>query len=123
MKEKIEAPGDWLKAIHTIFAEDNGGEDKRRRILVLGESDRGKSSFCALLTRELFERGQSVGYLDADIGQKDIGPPATISLGLFGQGRGLGRADLIGMYFVGAISPFVRIGLSRLKWEGSSSMC
>ena len=51
-------------------------------VLLLGATDTGKS----VLARELLNRGvragKSVALVDADIGQSDIGPPATIGLGI-----------------------------------------
>ena len=52
-------------------------------VLVIGATDVGKSTFC----RFLIERGVTsklkVGFVDADVGQSQIGPPTTIGLKIF----------------------------------------
>lgn len=111
---RLEFPQAWQTATARLLAQH-----VRAKVLVLGETDRGKSSFCRLLTREIVSQGADVSYLDADIGQKDIGPPATITLGLVGKDADVRGAELIGMYFVGALSPIghflpVIVGTRRL---------
>ena len=51
--------------------------------LVIGAIDVGKSTFCRLLVERGFDRGMKVGYVDADVGQSQIGPPTTIGLKFF----------------------------------------
>ena len=48
------------------------------RIMVLGAIDTGKTSFCTYLANMALKAGRSVGIVDADVGQSDIGPPCTI---------------------------------------------
>jgi polynucleotide 5'-hydroxyl-kinase GRC3/NOL9 len=48
-------------------------------VIILGEVDSGKSSLCTLLANESLGHGLGVEVIDGDIGQADIGPPATIS--------------------------------------------
>lgn len=50
-------------------------------MLVLGGTERGKSSYCHFLVQQLCGASARVAFVDADIGQKDVGPPATVSLG------------------------------------------
>jgi polynucleotide 5'-hydroxyl-kinase GRC3/NOL9 len=76
------------------------------RILVLGAIDRGKSTYCGFLGRTLSEAGFKVAFVDADVGQKDVGPPGTISLAYLDNVTGLSRTyHLTALYFVGAVSP------------------
>ena len=77
-----------------------------RVILVIGETDTGKTSFTAQLANALLTEGFSVGVVDADLGQSDIGPPTTIGLGrLHPPVEQLGDAEVVGLYFVGSTSP------------------
>jgi polynucleotide 5'-hydroxyl-kinase GRC3/NOL9 len=77
-----------------------------RLILVIGETDTGKTSFTTFLAGTLLERGLSVGVVDADLGQSDIGPPTTVGLGrLRAPVERLGDAEVLGLYFVGSTSP------------------
>ncbi len=48
-------------------------------VAILGDVDSGKSTLCTLLANESYRRGLKATIIDADIGQADIGPPATIS--------------------------------------------
>ncbi|MFQ5827602.1 MAG: Clp1/GlmU family protein [Candidatus Methylomirabilia bacterium] len=96
-------------------------------ILILGETDTGKSSFTTYLANSLVERGFRVGVVDADLGQSDIGPPTTVGLGLIGQPvERLGEAEVVGLYFVGSTSPqghllATVIGTKRMVEKGLSS--
>lgn len=77
-----------------------------RVILIIGETDSGKSSFTTFLANSLVERKFKVGVVDADLGQSDIGPPTTVGLGLLAQSIDrLGEAEVAGLYFVGSTSP------------------
>ena len=77
-----------------------------RVILVIGETDAGKTSFTTFLAGALLERGASVGVVDADLGQSDIGPPTTVGLGrLRLPVERLEDAEVVGLYFVGSTSP------------------
>jgi len=50
------------------------------RILVLGERDVGKSMFCRFLVDQALQSGRCAALLDADVGQKIVGPPACVTL-------------------------------------------
>ena len=63
------------------WSADQIVQHRWRKILVLGGVDRGKSTYCRFLTRRCLETGQRVAVVDTDVGQKDIGPPATLTLG------------------------------------------
>lgn len=76
-----------------------------RTILVIGATDRGKSTYCQYLSRHLLAAGDSVALVDADIGQKDIGPPGAITLGYLDAVTPLHRLQPAAWYFVGAVSP------------------
>ncbi len=75
-------------------------------ILVMGTKDTGKTTFIRDLANELFRRGYSVGIIDADVGQSDIGPPATIGFGVVAFVlEHLRDVAVQHLYFVGSISP------------------
>jgi len=113
----LDVPDAWRRSAAQIAGH------AWRTVLVLGATDRGKSTYCQFLTRALCGAGTRVAFVDADIGQKDIGPPATVSLGFAdgieargaGQGwpgcafadsaAGLPAARLAGLYFVGHVNP------------------
>jgi len=99
----FHVPRDWRDAAERIEHAQRG------RILVLGASDRGKSTFCAYLAWYLLRRGHRPAYVDADVGQKDIGPPATISLGYPALNRPLETLPPAALYFVGAVTPLAHL--------------
>jgi polynucleotide 5'-hydroxyl-kinase GRC3/NOL9 len=77
-----------------------------RVIVIIGETDTGKTAFTTFLANRLVESGLRIGVVDADLGQSDIGPPTTVGLGLLSQPvEHLGEAEVVGLYFVGSTSP------------------
>ena len=67
-------PDDWREAIEAAQG--------RRRILVLGATDMGKTSFIRALADAIDE---PLRLVDLDPGQKMLGPPGTASLGTLGE--------------------------------------
>ena len=47
--------------------------------MVLGTVDSGKTSFCTYLVNKVLGEKRKVAVLDGDLGQSDIGPPATVA--------------------------------------------
>jgi polynucleotide 5'-hydroxyl-kinase GRC3/NOL9 len=47
--------------------------------MIIGPTEVGKSALCTYLMNELLNRRRTVRVVDADIGQADVGPPATIA--------------------------------------------
>lgn len=73
---------------------------------VIGETDTGKTSFCALLSNRALEAGIPVAVVDGDTGQSEIGPPATISAGLVDNPvDALKDIKAESLYFIGSTSP------------------
>ena len=110
---RVHIPRAWRDAAETVFAE------KPRVTLVLGGRDVGKSTFCRFLIDELAKAGQPVAFVDADVGQKDLGPPATVTLGYLEGAEALKTAAPAGFYFVGSTGPSGRllplvVGAARL---------
>lgn len=109
----LDIPAQWREQTAGIL------DGRPRVILVLGGRDMGKSSFCRFLAAELLASGHSVAIVDTDLGQKDIGPPATVTLGRATGAAGQWIGDLEGLYFVGSTHPVGRmlplvIGTARL---------
>ncbi len=109
----LHVPLAWRQSAATIL------EEQPRVILLLGRGDAGKSSYCRFLSAELLAAGHRVAIVDADVGQKDIGPPATVTLGYAAGSGERWTAAPEAFYFVGSTSPAGRmlplvIGTSRL---------
>ena len=68
-----DLPPDWKDAIHAILT------GKARRIVVIGPTDAGKSSFILAAAEALAARRPVL--VDCDPGQKMIGGPGTVSRG------------------------------------------
>ncbi len=79
-------------------------------VMVLGESDTGKTTLVTQLANGLLAGGFTVGLVDADLGQSEIGPPTTVGVGRVT--RPLGRpaeAELVAFHFVGVTSPAANV--------------
>ena len=77
--ESIQIPDQW-KNLEV--------ESWKESIMLFGAVDVGKSTFGRYLVQRLLASHQSVAYLDADLGQQAVGPPATIGLALSKAGDG-----------------------------------
>jgi polynucleotide 5'-kinase involved in rRNA processing len=77
-------------------------------VVLIGGLDSGKTTLGKAIAAAGLEAGQKVGYVDADLGQKAVGPPTAVTLRMLGESADLeppvfSRPDA--MYFVGATSP------------------
>src|SRR5215831_8902578 len=93
----IPPPGEW--------SASQSVQHRWRKVLVVGAVDRGKSTYCAFLSRRCLETGQRVAVVDTDVGQKDMGPPATLTLGYPEVAQSLAEVPPVAWYFLGATSP------------------
>ena len=96
-------------------------------VVVVGTADVGKTSFCTLLANHAFEAGIPTAIVDGDMGQSEIGPPTTISLGLV-ESPIQAMSDLKprSMYFVGSTSPVghlleTAVGAKKMVEKAASS--
>ena len=101
-RRKLDVPPEWGAAASEIF------ERGLRTVLVIGGSAVGKSSFCRYLTEVLLAREAEVAFVDADIGQSNIGPPATVTLGYPVAPINFPTVPPAAYYFVGSTGPIRR---------------
>lgn len=79
----LEREGSW-KVVRGSTIPAGWGEAakavRRHRgtIVVVGDTDSGKSSLCTFIANRCITSNLNVGLIDADVGQADIGPPTTI---------------------------------------------
>jgi len=93
-------PISWREATDAILELDGS------KTIVIGGIDTGKSTFCTYLANLTVRTGMNIWVLDADIGQSDLGPPTTISLGLAKEYlTNLSSIKAARMFFVGYTSP------------------
>jgi polynucleotide 5'-hydroxyl-kinase GRC3/NOL9 len=79
-----------------------------RTVVFVGGLDAGKSTLARATAAYALRRGRTVAYLDADVAQKTVGPPATVGLKHIREPddltlERLSHADAIG--FVGSTTP------------------
>ncbi len=88
-------------AVVTAVREGCGGT-----VMVVGDTDTGKTTFCAYLLGKLSAQERVLGFVDADVGQSTVGPPGTISLAVI-QGPFLSfrHARPLELRFIGDVSP------------------
>ena len=113
---KLHVPPEWESAAAEIF-------DRRlRTILVMGGSAVGKTSFCRYLAEALLARQAEVAFVDADIGQSNLGPPTAVTLGYPTSPVDFSTVPATAYYFVGSTGPIGRflplvIGTATLARE------
>lgn len=73
-------------------------------IMVLGQVDTGKSTFCRQLASTALEHGLKVAIVDSDVGQSWIGPPTTIGMKIVDK-EPFSTPFPDSFYFVGSITP------------------
>jgi len=79
-----------------------------RTAALIGGLDTGKTTLSAMMIRAALAAGRTAAYLDADLGQKTVGPPTTIGMKLIAAPEDMERDRLVqadACSFVGATSP------------------
>lgn len=86
--DPIDVPVPWAQSVQQIRQQP-----RWRNILVLGDKDRGKSTYCRYLCQQLLESGEheTVAYVDADVGQKRHRSPRHHHPGLSSAPHALDR--------------------------------
>lgn len=100
MEGTYQVNQDWQKLANRIIMP-------QQIVLVIGATDAGKSTFCRFLVNAALTQGLKTAFVDADVGQSQIGPPTTIGMKAFTPEMAPiqfdGTADRL--YFVGDLSP------------------
>ncbi len=68
-------PPEWQPGLDALRALPDGAA-----ALLVGATDRGKTTFAGLASRALAAERGRLGVVDADIGQSEIGPPGTVGV-------------------------------------------
>jgi polynucleotide 5'-hydroxyl-kinase GRC3/NOL9 len=91
----------WVNASEEILSVE-----KSLSIMVIGNVDSGKSSFCTYVANKALEKGFKVAVIDADLGQSDVGPPATIGFSrILAPVKDLFEVEVESACFIGLTSP------------------
>jgi polynucleotide 5'-hydroxyl-kinase GRC3/NOL9 len=121
MKNPIEIPPEWEAMEPARFSGT---------VMVIGASDRGKSTLVRWLVERICQSRQPVGWLDGDIGQTTLGMPATMNLAVIHEPSNL-LPQPRATFFTGATTPCrnmlpVLVGVQRLREkalaEGASAV-
>ncbi len=99
MPPGLDIPPAWERSAERIV------QQRWRKVLVLGAVDRGKSTYCHYLSQRCLEAGRRVALIDTDVGQKDLGPPASLTLGYPEREQPLAALRPAAWYFIGATTP------------------
>jgi polynucleotide 5'-hydroxyl-kinase GRC3/NOL9 len=93
-------PASWNAAYEAL------GEIGEGVFVVVGGTDVGKSTLCTFLINSIHLSGRGVVFIDADIGQTDLGPPTTIGgTGINGPVETVSSLAPDKLYFAGDNSP------------------
>ncbi|UCE43851.1 MAG: hypothetical protein JSV57_05765, partial [Candidatus Bathyarchaeota archaeon] len=102
--EEVEGstvPSSWEDALKEIKACK-----RPLTVMVMGEVDSGKTSFCTYLLNQALRMKWKAAIIDADLGQSDVGPPATIGFSPITEPiTDLFEIEAERAYFVGLTSP------------------
>ena len=103
MADRYQLNRDWENLARKVV-------QPQQIVLVIGATDVGKSTFCRFLIERGVTSGLRVGFVDADVGQSQIGPPTTIGLKVVAPNDSMERLEEIdtepdALYFVGWASP------------------
>ncbi|MEM2111112.1 MAG: Clp1/GlmU family protein [Candidatus Bathyarchaeia archaeon] len=102
--EEIEGstiPNSWQDIVNKIISTKEHGE-----ILVIGGTDSGKTSFCTYLANKALSENYRTAFINGDLGQSDVGPPGTVSLGFIQEPIiDLFNLQLEEAIFIGVTSP------------------
>ncbi len=117
--EEVEGstiPSSWEDALKEIKVCK-----KPLTVMVMGDVDSGKTSFCTYLVNQALGMKWKVAIIDADLGQSDVGPPSTIGFSRVTTPiKDLFEIEAEKAFFVGLTSPsqvMYRVieGLTELK--------
>lgn len=98
--EKSTIPESWNEAVKKVL------QMKNPKVIIIGDIDSGKSTFCTYLINKMVDKGINPSIIDADIGQSDLGPPTTIGLGIVKDYvLSLSSLNVEKLLFIGDTSP------------------
>ncbi len=103
--EEIEGstvPQSWKNSAEKIL----GLEKKPLTVMILGKVDVGKSGYCTFLANMALRKRLKVAVVDGDLGQSDVGPPASIGFGRIKRPiKDLFEVNAESVCFIGVTTP------------------
>ncbi|MEM2751360.1 MAG: Clp1/GlmU family protein [Nitrososphaerales archaeon] len=64
----------WDSVVNRVFMS----KTLPRKVILIGETDSGKSTLATYLINLALSKGLRVGIVDGDVGQNDLGPPGSV---------------------------------------------
>ncbi|MEM2634907.1 MAG: Clp1/GlmU family protein [Nitrososphaerales archaeon] len=64
----------WDSVVNRVFMN----KTLPRKVILIGETDSGKSTLATYLINLALSKGLRVGIVDGDVGQNDLGPPGSV---------------------------------------------
>ena len=99
-------PQSWNKPVEAVLAM----QKRPVVVLIVGQADSGKSSFCTYLVNKIVSQKCKVTVLDGDVGQSDIGPSGTVGYATTAKPiTELYDLRLENAFFVGVTSPILAL--------------
>ena len=94
----------WQRKVETLLSA--AGAKKKLVVLVIGGTDKGKSSFAMFLANEAIDAGFLPCVVDSDIGQGDLAPPGVMGAAAITKQLVDLRDIKVSAYrFVGSLTP------------------
>jgi len=94
-------PQSWQDSTSKVLASK-----KPLTVMILGRVDVGKSGFCTFLANMALKAKLKVAVVDGDLGQSDVGPPASIGFGRIRRPiKDLFEVAAEDVYFIGVTTP------------------
>ncbi|MBC8103071.1 MAG: hypothetical protein H7Z41_10845 [Cytophagales bacterium] len=107
--DPIPLADEWLPGLEALRRLPSGGT-----ALLIGATDRGKTTFTTIAARTLAAEFERVAIVDADIGQSEIGPPGTVGVAwATPDAAKLHDLKPAAVFFVGAFAP-VSVALEQV---------
>lgn len=100
--EGSTVPQSWRNATEKILSL----QKRPLTVMILGKIDVGKSGFCTFLANMALKAKLRVAVVDGDLGQSDVGPPASIGFGRIKRLiKDLFEVNAEGVFFIGLTTP------------------